>query len=275
MTGKHWGIAGGVATVILAVVALVAYLRPRGPQAPDFQVLTDPKNGAVQAGGTMAMQVTVDGRHGYQRPVRLSASGQPAGILVGLNPDKGVTNPSCVSTATITVDRDVPAGAYEIRITATADNDDKRYADFGLVVRAPTPADQGMPPRPEVKILVPADGATVTADLAVEGVITGQIPSGWYMWVLLNPHPSPGQFWPQGAEILLFGGKWRTQVHVGRPEDKGKRFDLWVYLVDSSLHERYTQWVAQGDRSGAFPPLPTPARDKAHALAKATVTLGE
>ena len=222
----------------------------------------------------MTTRITVEGRHGYQRQVGLSTSGEPAGVLITLSPDKGATAPKYVSTATITVGGDVPAGAYEIRIKATADNGDERVADFGLVVSRPQKDLEGIRV-PEVKINKPMDGSTVSPDLEVAGVITGQIPSGWYMWVLLNPHPSPGQYWPQGAAIVPFGGKWRIRAHVGRPEDKGEKFDLWVYLVDSTLNERYVQWIVEGTSAGTFPPLPAPETGKGHALAKVTITLGE
>lgn len=275
MTGKHWIVVGvGVVAVLVALAAWLWPFTPPPSPPPDFYIMADPNNGTVQAGGSVTTGITVAGRHGYERQVRLNASGQPAGVLISLSPDKGVTNPTYVSTATIAVDKDVRPGSYEIRIRGTADNGDERVADFGLTVRGPRAASEPPPP-PEAKIEKPMDGARVNADLEVEGVITGQIPSGWYMWVLLNPHPSPGQYWPQGAAIVPFGGKWRTQVHVGRPEDKGSKFDLWVYLVDASLHGKYTQWITEGDTAGAFPPLPAPETGKGHALAKITVTLGE
>ena len=259
-------IAGVVVAAAAAVVGLAAYLWPHQP--PDFAVSLSPENVAVQAGGNTATQITVEGRHGFVRQITLSASGQPDGLVVSLTPSRGVTNPRHVSAATITVGRDVAAGPYPIKIKATSDSGDERSADLDVVVSQPPKPVVGPLHPPEVKIDTPANGGTVKSDSEIAGVITGQIPDGWYMWVLLNPRPSPGQYWPQGAAIVPFGGKWQTQIHVGRAEDKGMKFDLWVYLVDSSLNERYTQWVAEGTRSKAFPPLPSPPSDKGHVLQK-------
>ncbi len=174
-----------------AVVALLAWLCPNPPQPPDFVVSLNPNNVVVPAGGNTAAQITVHGLHGFERQVTLKASGQPNGVVVTLSPINGKPSLKYLSTATITVGGDVDAGPYPIQIMATSDSGLERSADLGVVVSRPPPPP--IPPSPEVEIDTPADGSTVKSDSEIAGTIKGRIPDGWYMWVLLNPHPSPGQ----------------------------------------------------------------------------------
>ncbi len=77
------------------------------------------------------------------------------------------------------------------------------------------------------------------------------------MWVVINPHTSPGQWWPQGGPIDPWGGRWNAPVVLGREvEDKGVEFDIAVILVDEEDNNQYNAYLETGVATGNYPGKP-------------------
>jgi len=113
---------------------------------------------------------------------------------------------------------------------------------------------------PEIKTISPKEGDEVPVAIIVSGTISGELPKGQYMWVVINPHPSPGQWWPQGGRISPWRGQWDVQTWVGREkEDIGKEFDIAVILVSEKDDQYYRNYLRTGQETGSYPGIPLPA----------------
>ena len=87
---------------------------------------------------------------------------------------------------------------------------------------APTP-----PPPPEIRIIDPREGEIVSDSIIVSGTISGVVPKGQYMWLVINPQTS-SKWWPQG-QIRPLIGHWNIQASViGENEE----FEIAVALVN-------------------------------------------
>ena len=66
------------------------------------------------------------------------------------------------------------------------------------------------------------------------------------MWLVVNPHTGPGQWWPQGGgRIDSWEGVWYGQARIGREgeEDIGDEFDIAIILVDEEDDLILREWV--------------------------------
>lgn len=116
---------------------------------------------------------------------------------------------------------------------------------------------------PTVKITSPKEGDEVPVSTPVSGTFSGELPEGLYMWVVINPHPSPGQWWPQGGRIDPWKGQWNVPAWLGREkEDIGKEFDIAVILVNEKDNQYYTNYLETGQRTGSYPKIPLPPSAK-------------
>ena len=100
------------------------------------------------------------------------------------------------------------------------------------------------------------------------------------MWVVINPHLTPGQWWPQGGRIDPrervqwdvpaqvidpWKGQWYAQAWIGREKEKiCKEFDIAVILVDERDDQYYWDYLRTGKETGSYPRiiLPLPASAK-------------
>ena len=87
----HLGVI--VASLTLLVI-IIAYLLPNPPPPSDFGISIKPMQGAVQQGGVITTAITIKGVHEYEKPVSLSATGQPSGVVVTFVPQIGGPTPS-------------------------------------------------------------------------------------------------------------------------------------------------------------------------------------
>lgn len=133
------------------------------PPPADFSIAINPMKGAVQQGGVMATAITIEGSHGYEHQVSLSATGQPSGVVVTIVPSIGGPTPSYTSTVTITVGSNVPAGDYAIIIKGTGADGKEHSCSYTLTVKplvtptlTPTPLPTSPPtPTPKKVVNVP------------------------------------------------------------------------------------------------------------------------
>lgn len=109
----------------------------------------------------------------------------------------------------------------------------------------------------EIKITSPKPQSVVELVSSISGTYEGELPQNKYMWVVINPHPSPGQWWPQGGRISPWEGSWHVQANFGRKiEDAGAKFDIAVILVNQDDDQHYYTYLQNGERTENFPGEP-------------------
>jgi hypothetical protein len=116
---------------------------------PDFYLAGDPTIQAICAGGDATYQINVGSVSGFDTPVTLSASGQPAGASASFSVNPVI--PAGISDLTISNTGTAAAGSYVVNVSGTATGSPGHDVDLGLdvydmVPGAPTPT-------------LPADGA--------------------------------------------------------------------------------------------------------------------
>lgn len=255
----------------------------------DFNVSISPMGGEVQAGGVIQTTVNVEGIRGYKYPVSLTASDQPPGVVVTFAPPFGQAKPAYASSMTVNVGSNVQVGAYDIKVNGTGADGKEHFSKYKLTVMpsgqaasesrpsSPPSSPQTTPEKPlqtplKIDITSLGTGDRVAVSTTVSGTFSGQLPKGQYMWVVINPHPSPGQWWPQGGRISPENGMlWDVDVWLGREkEDVGKKFDIAVILVNSADDKAYLQYLENGQETEKYPGIPLP--DSARIIDRITVT---
>jgi kumamolisin len=89
-----------------------------GPAQPGFSLSASPSSVSVVQGNAGSSTITSSVTGGFNTPVVLSASGQPAGVTVSFNPTS-ITGAGS-SAMSITVGSSVALGTYPITVTGTA-----------------------------------------------------------------------------------------------------------------------------------------------------------
>ena len=83
----------------------------------------------------------------------------------------------------------------------------------------------------------------------VNGTISGNLPDDQYVWLLINPHSAPSQWWPQGRRIEpdLQSGTWHGVARIGGGlGDIGKKFDVAVVRVSKEDDQELENWTKTG-----------------------------
>jgi hypothetical protein len=107
-----------------------------------------------------------------------------------------------------------------------------------------------------VEILTPQKGAIVAGAGLVEG--SAVLPADSFLWVLARRRDFDG-WWPQGrGAVPVDQNRWSVSVTYGGPQDNGAEFELAALVVRQSTHEFWTDWVAQVEETGRFPPVQLP-----------------
>jgi hypothetical protein len=119
-----------------------------------------------------------------------------AGLVVNCNPANGNGNNNNTPTPTPTLNGRTPM---------------------------PSPMLTPTPNRP-LSITAPADNEQVVELPFVEGTVSDSTAK---VWVIVHPMEVAG-FWVQPAVTVREGGKWKVQIHIGRPGnvDVGKHFEI-------------------------------------------------
>jgi len=90
----------------------------------------------------------------------------------------------------------------------------------------------------------------------------GKIPAGKYLWLVVHPVGSSG-YWPQGTAIIPHPktGAWTAKFWLGtRGTDRGKEFEVWLYLVDQAGHKAFLNYLEQGRATGKYPEKSLPEK---------------
>jgi kumamolisin len=90
-----------------------------GPPVPSFSVSASPGSVSVLQGNNGSSTITTAVGGGFNSAIALSASGQPSGVTVTLNPASIAAPGAGTATLSISVGSTVAAGTYPITITAT------------------------------------------------------------------------------------------------------------------------------------------------------------
>lgn len=86
---------------------------------------------------------------------------------------------------------------------------------------SPTPTIENNQP---IRITAPSDNEQVVELPFVEGTVSD---SSAKVWVIVHPM-EVSDYWVQPPVTMREGGKWKVQIHIGRPgaDDVGKHFEI-------------------------------------------------
>jgi hypothetical protein len=112
----------------------------------------------------------------------------------------------------------------------------------------------------EVKIISPKDGDEVPRTIVVRGNSSLKLSKGEYLWLIVNPIPSAGDWWPQGPiNPHPQSGKWNVEASFGREkEDIGYEFDIAIVLVAEKDNQYYWDYIKRERVAKDFPATPFP-----------------
>jgi hypothetical protein len=256
-TGQKIAIIVSVLGVLVAIIAIVVHVLIQPRTEPDFELSVAPMQGSTQQGTVTPTTIYVQGFGGYKHEVSLSATGEPSGVGVSFSPQSLSASPKFESTMTVNVGVKATPGDYIIIIKGMGADGKEHTCKYGLAITSkPKVIYKEMP---EVKLITPKNDEEVPLATTVSGTISGELPDGRYMWVVINPHPSPGEWWPQGGRIEPWTGRWNAPVRLGREEeDKGAQFDIAVILLDEDDDTQYNKYLETAAATGDYPGKPLP-----------------
>ena len=72
----------------------------------------------------------------------------------------------------------------------------------------------------QVRIITPKDGDEVPRYIVVRGQSSLKLNKGEYLWLIVNPIPSPGEWWLQGPiNPNPQSGKWNVEAWFGKEKE--------------------------------------------------------
>lgn len=114
----------------------------------------------------------------------------------------------------------------------------------------------------KIKITNPQDISTVPGSIEVSGNISGDLPAGKHLWILVNPIFLPRQWWPQGGgeiEPDMLHKRWYGVAIIGGGEgDNGKKFDIAAVLVNDTDNQILNKWVNKTNANSKWPSIQMP-----------------
>jgi hypothetical protein len=132
-----------------------------------------------------------------------------------------------------------------------------------------------------LKITKPNNDEKCDLSTDISGTFSGKLPNDKYVWIVVGPHTSPGDWYPQGNDhlSLIDQEPWNAVARIGGDgdADKGNSFDIRALLVDQDTNKQYLDWISLGKEMlakgeptlSAYPPLKLP--DNAETLDQVTV----
>ncbi|MBI5043598.1 MAG: hypothetical protein HZC10_07180 [Nitrospirae bacterium] len=110
----------------------------------------------------------------------------------------------------------------------------------------------------EVKITTPKKGDEVSKSIKMYGTFSGKLPERHYLWVVVNPEPSPNEWWPQGR-IDSSIGDWEAPVSLGREkEDIGAKYTIAIIMVDEKDDRYFEDYQEKAKKTSSWPGIPLP-----------------
>lgn len=283
-----WIPLAGVVVSALAILIKILWpivFPPEPPRPPEYTLSVDPMSATIQHGGVLHATIQVTGTGGYRHAVSLTTANLPAGVVATFSSPSGVAQPPYSSTMTISTQQSVGPGEYVITVVGRGADGLERNCKYGLLITdgvttvtgQTTPISEKTekkppetpPPPYEVKIGSPRSGQVVPVNVRAEGTVSGPVPDGWYLWLVINPEKAPGLWWPQGGQIQPHDGQWSASAGLGGPQDAHTQFEIAVVLTNEQANEHYLEYLRRGV-SGDYPgePLPRGATIKARVSVK-------
>jgi hypothetical protein len=251
-----WGALGVLVGIVAIIVAVVIWQRP--PQDRDFTMSVTPMRGKISQGGVTQTSIYVKGEGGYKHSVSLSASGQPSDVQIAFSPPFAPASPAFTSTMLVNVESKTTPGECEITIKGIGEDGREHSCKYTLNIMK-RERDVIVTRLPEIKIVSPKRDEEVPLNVTVTGSFSGDIPEDRHMWVVINPQPSPGQWWLQGGKIEPWGGRWSVPATLGREEeDKGQEFDIAVILVNEEDNQKNEGHLETAIATGEYPSISIP-----------------
>ena len=166
------------------------------PSGPNFSLSASPASISVVQGSVGASTLTATISGGFNSAITLSASGQPSGVTVGLNPTSIAAPGSGSSSVTLTVAANTVPGTYPITVTGIGGGITKT-ATISLVVSAP--ANFSISASPTSLSVARGSKGTSTLSTAISGAFNSSIslsasgqPSGVTASFSRTSIPAPG-----------------------------------------------------------------------------------
>ncbi len=252
-----WGVVAPV------LVPIIIFIASRNGETPDFGMTVNPLSGTVGQGGVITTSITINSLYKYKQTVSLSASGLPPGVTITFAPPMGGPTPAYTSTVTLVVGSDAPLGNYEVNIKGLGADGKEHIVKYIMEILSSSSQADELPALPVGKIMSPKHGESAAFVTNVKGTCQGQIQAGYFLWLLIHPHPSPGQWWPQGGEIVPVRNNWSVEARFGREkEDVGTEFDVALVILDSQGNQSYREYLARGRSRNDYPGTPMPDNAK-------------
>ncbi len=116
-------------------------------------------------------------------------------------------------------------------------------------------------PQEEIKIIDPKDGDKVPRRIVVRGNSSLKLSKGEYLWLIVNPIPSPGEWWLQGQiNPHPQSGKWNVETTLGNEKgDIGYESDIAVFLVNEKDNIYYNNYIKRAKETKNHPATPFPS----------------
>ena len=96
-------------------------------------------------------------------------------------------------------------------------------------------------------------------NVEVNGIISGELPPGQYMWLFQSPEPDFDQWWPQGQPIVPKDGKWHGEVWLSdKGQDIGRNFKISAILVDEKDSQFLNNYLDEANKNNNWYPIPLP-----------------
>jgi len=123
-----------VSVILIIITGIVVPIVINGCPPPGFTITVYPLTQMVEQGGFISTTITVKSEHGYAETVSLSASGQPAGVVVSFVPPIGGGEPAFTSNVNIAAHLNASVGRHEITITGVGADGMEHSVKYSLTV---------------------------------------------------------------------------------------------------------------------------------------------
>lgn len=94
----------------------------------------------------------------------------------------------------------------------------------------------------------PSSGARVAGPVEARGTISGNLPAGTQLWIVVK---QGDLMWPKDPPVTVVGQNWSKTVDVG---GRG-RYALVLMLVGKKGREQIARWIRHGMATHSFPGL--------------------
>jgi len=245
--------------IIVAIIGLFTIDR----EPPDFSISINPMQGEVELGGTIQTEITVKSINGYEHNVSLSASEQPANMIVTFVLPIGGPKPAYTSTMMINVAPNVPADRYSIIVKGTGADGKEHVCTYSLLAIEPEePVEEAEEPKrpdwreppPDVNISYPSGGDRVIVQQVIRGT-SFNIPEDQVIWIVIYPQEVVRYYPQDNPADIQANGDWTSSSYIGIAADAGKTFDIIAVLANMEAQDVFNDYLEECKEQQSWPGL--------------------